>query len=84
LINRDPSEPGRAFLLPLLRNRTTNTSLAYFTKVMVPLSERLFNAKTASESVRPIEAKVYEALVDQVWACLKGFCDVPIDLTKVP
>lgn len=50
---------------------------------MVPLSERLFNAKTVSESVRPIEAKVYEALVDQVWACLKGFCDVPIDLTKV-
>lgn len=80
--DRDPSQPGRAFLLPILRQRTTNTSLTFFTQTMVPLSERLFNAKTRVEHSRPIEAKVYEALVEQVWACLKGFCDVPIDLPK--
>lgn len=81
--DRDPSLPGRAFLLPILRAKTTNTTLAYFTNVFVPLSERLFNAKTAAERSRPVEGKVYEALVDQVWGCLKGFCDLPVDLPKV-
>lgn len=81
--DRDTSLPGRAFLLPILRAKTTNTTLAYFTNVFVPLSERLFNAKTIAERSRPIEGKVYEALVDQVWACLKGFCDLPVDLPKV-
>ncbi|PWN39044.1 NUC173-domain-containing protein [Ceraceosorus guamensis] len=78
---------GRAWLLPLMRNRITNTELSHFTQSMVPLSEVLFNKRAAAEEPgpdgkpkRPVEAKVYEALTEQVWALFPAYCDMPTDL----
>ncbi|PWN48929.1 NUC173-domain-containing protein [Violaceomyces palustris] len=79
---------GRAWLLPLMRTRITNTELGHFTRSMVPLSETLFNRRAQAEEggldgkPRPVEAKMYEALTEQVWACFPGYCDLPTDLVN--
>nr|ODO02374.1 ribosomal RNA-processing protein 12 [Cryptococcus depauperatus CBS 7855] len=78
-----PPQPGRAYLLPLIRSHTSNSSLAYFTSVFRPLSERLFNRKMAAEEAgRAGEAKVWEVLVGQIWDSWPGFCEMPRDMTE--
>lgn len=89
----DPEEAGRAWLLPILRSKVTNTHLSHFTSYFVPLSESIYikyreaegraDAPSASEAVKKragIEAKVYEAVVAQIWALFPGYCDLPVDL----
>jgi len=74
-------QPGRAHLLPLIRSRTTNDSLAFFATYFRPLSERLFERKVAAEDGgRAAEAKIWEVIVGQIWDCLPGFCEMPRDL----
>lgn len=88
-------EVGRAWLLPIFKSKITNTKLSHFTGYFVPLSERMFgmlkeseskaeDAKTEMERRRlGIQAKVFEALVQQIWALFPGYCDLPTDLTEV-
>ncbi|EPQ26335.1 uncharacterized protein PFL1_05983 [Pseudozyma flocculosa PF-1] len=71
---------GRAWLLPLMRNKITNAELSHFTQFFVPLSERLFNKRAEVQQERPVEAKMWEALTEQVWACFPSYCDMPVDL----
>jgi len=77
---------GRAWLLPLLRAHTTNTELAHFVNEFVPLSEALFELRVQAEqpsdghAARPVEAKVMEALIEQIWACFPGYCDLSRDV----
>ncbi|WFD19291.1 pre-rRNA processing protein [Malassezia caprae] len=79
---------GRAWLLPLLRAHTTNTELAHFIDEFVPLSEALFELRVQAEqpsdgrAARPVEAKVMEALIEQIWACFPGYCDLARDVEK--
>ncbi|EJT97410.1 NUC173-domain-containing protein [Dacryopinax primogenitus] len=74
-------DEGRAYLLPLLRSRVTNASLGHFVQYFVLLSERLFNVQAkAEEDGKAVEAKVYGALVEQIWACFPAYCDLPVDL----
>jgi ribosomal RNA-processing protein 12 len=83
--NSKQTTPGRAWLLPLLRQRVTNTRLGHFVTFFLPLSERLYSrAQEARNSTgRDVEAKVYEALTEQIWAILPGYCDLPTDLPEV-
>jgi ribosomal RNA-processing protein 12 len=79
-----PPQPGRAHLLPLIRTRTTNDSLGFFAEYFRPLSERIFERKVKAEDAgKDGEAKVWETIVSQIWACLPGFCDMPRDLKDV-
>lgn len=80
---------GRAWLLPLMRTRITNTELSHFVSSMVPLSEMLFNKRAEADETdadgkrkAPVQAKVYEALTEQVWALFPCYCDLPTDLTE--
>ncbi|PWZ01178.1 NUC173-domain-containing protein [Testicularia cyperi] len=74
---------GRAWLLPLIRTKITNTELGHFTGVLVPLSEQLFNRRQDAENgSRPVEAKMWEALTEQIWALFPAYCDMPRDLTS--
>lgn len=80
---------GRAWLLPLMKSRITNSQLKHFVTVMVPLSENLFNKKAEAEKLNnegkptaPVQAKVFEALIEQVWALFSGYCDLPIDMKE--
>ncbi|KAI9263281.1 NUC173 domain-containing protein [Phascolomyces articulosus] len=72
---------GRAFLLPLLKTYTTNTNLAYFVNVLMPLGDRLAEkGQQAKDREMELQAKVYETLVNQIWSLAPGFCDLPKDL----
>ncbi|KAG1463939.1 hypothetical protein G6F56_005184 [Rhizopus delemar] len=83
LENTSSSGIGRAFLLPLLKTYTTNTSLSYFVNALIPLGDRLAQKGEAAAS-RDLEmqAKVYETLVHQIWSLAPGFCDLPTDLAR--
>ncbi|CDU24950.1 related to RRP12-Protein required for normal pre-rRNA processing [Sporisorium scitamineum] len=73
--------PGRAWLLPLIRTKINNTELGHFTGDLVSLSEKIFNKRQEAESDgRPVEAKMYEALTEQIWALFPAYCAMPRDL----
>lgn len=75
--------PGRAWLLPILRDYTANTNLAHFRKEMVPLSETIFQRILDHGSAqKTMEMKIYETVVQQIWSILPGYCDLPLDLVE--
>ncbi|KDQ21665.1 hypothetical protein BOTBODRAFT_26095 [Botryobasidium botryosum FD-172 SS1] len=83
LLPEDADKGGRGFLLSLIASHTTNTRLSHFTLRFIPLSEKFFELQTkAIENDKMIEAKVWESCIDQVWSCLKGYCDLCIDLRE--
>ena len=79
---RGKSKQGRAWLMPLLRDNVRNTKLAHFKNNMVPLSESLYQ-KVLESSQKTTETKILETLVQQIWACLPGYCDLPLDVPEV-
>lgn len=76
-------QAGRAWMLPILRDYTSNTNLTHFKTEMVPLSEVMFQRVLEhGEAPKTMEIKIYETLVQQVWSLLPGYCDLPLDLTE--
>ena len=76
-----PGQPGRAWLLPILRDHVQNTNLMHFRSEFVPLSESMFQRVIDNESSeKTMEIKIFETLVQQVWALLPGYCNLPLDL----
>ncbi|ETS79544.1 hypothetical protein PFICI_09397 [Pestalotiopsis fici W106-1] len=75
-------QPGRAWLLPIMRDYTSNTNLQHFRDEMVPLSEAMFQKVLDNgDAPKTMEIKIYETLVSQIWSILPGYCDLPLDLT---
>lgn len=73
----------RAWLLPLLRDHTQNTRLAYFVRHLLPLAEAMGAlVRDLHEQRRSVEAKAYEQLEAQLWSTLPGFCTVPTDVPE--
>ncbi|KAL9050406.1 MAG: hypothetical protein Q9162_006654 [Coniocarpon cinnabarinum] len=70
---------GRAWLIPVIRDHVSNTSLAHFKTSFVPLSERLFQNVMDAGDKKTMETKIFETLVQQIWSCLPGYCDRPTD-----
>jgi ribosomal RNA-processing protein 12 len=78
------SEPGRVWLLPLMRDSVSNTRLAYFKAELVPLSAKMFQRiLDHGDAEKTLEVKIYETIVNQIWATLPGYFDLPIDLQEV-
>ncbi|ODA82552.1 hypothetical protein RJ55_01059 [Drechmeria coniospora] len=76
-------QPGRAWMFPILRDYTSNTTLAHFKKEMVPLSQLMFQkVLDHGEADKTMEIKIYETLVQQTWSILPGYCDLPLDLPE--
>ncbi|KAF2400255.1 NUC173-domain-containing protein [Trichodelitschia bisporula] len=74
---------GRAWLLPIMRDSVHNTNLAHFRKELVPLSEKLYQKVVDhGKADKTMEIKIYETVVQQIWAILPGYCDLPLDLTS--
>lgn len=74
-------QPGRAWLLPLLRDNVSNTSLAHFKSEFVPLSQLMYQrVMDHGEREKTMEIKIYETVVHQIWATLPGYCDLPQDV----
>ena len=74
-------QPGRAWMLPILRDHVQNTNLAHFRAEFVPLSEMMFQKVIDNgTSEKTMEIKIFETLVQQTWALLPGYCNLPLDL----
>ncbi|KAI4163159.1 MAG: hypothetical protein LQ342_003287 [Letrouitia transgressa] len=77
------SDPGRAWLLPVLRDHVRNTNLTHFRTEFVPLSEIMFQ-KVLDDSgpEKSMEIKIFETIVQQIWSLLPGYCNLPLDLVS--
>ena len=76
-------QAGRAWLLPILRDHVTNTRLAHFKSEFVPLSEIMFQRVLDNAGAeKSMEIKIFETLVQQIWALLPGYCDLALDVTE--
>ena len=83
LVKPAKGQPGRAWLLPLMRESVSNTRLVHFKAELVPLSEVMFERVLSHGAAeKTMEIKVFETVVSQVWACLPGYCELPLDLTQ--
>ena len=83
LSNAGPDRPGRAWMLPLLRDNVANTRLGHFREEFVPLSERIYGRSWKTRArTRTMQTKIYETLVQQIWALLPGYCTLPLDLRE--
>ncbi|SCU81193.1 LANO_0B02256g1_1 [Lachancea nothofagi CBS 11611] len=81
LTNASDENPGRAWLIPLIRDNTKNSHLALFTKDFMPLIQ-YFEDKIATLSSESVQSKVFETVISQLWSTLTNFCDLPVDLTE--
>ena len=82
LAKPEEGQPGKAWLLPILRDHVQNTNLAHFRSEFVPLSETMFQKVIDNgTSEKTMEIKIFETLVQQIWALLPGYCNLPLDLT---
>ncbi|KAK9487141.1 NUC173 domain-containing protein [Lipomyces starkeyi] len=83
LENPGPKQPGRAFLLPLLRDNIRNAKLSHFINYMVPLGDHL-SQKLAefTEEEKTVQIKIYATLIEQIWSLLPRYCDLPSDLRQ--
>ncbi|GKT87270.1 ribosomal RNA-processing protein 12 [Colletotrichum tofieldiae] len=76
-------QQGRAWMFPILRDYLSNTNLAHFRQEMVPLSELMFQrVLDHGKAEKTMEVKIFETLVQQIWATLPGYCDLPLDVTE--
>ncbi|KAH6621285.1 NUC173 domain-containing protein [Chaetomium sp. MPI-SDFR-AT-0129] len=76
-------QPGRAWMLPLLRDYTSNTNLGHFKSEFVPLSAAMFQrVLDHGAAAKTMEVKIFETVVQQIWSILPGYCDLPLDLTE--
>ena len=76
-----PGQSGRAWLLPILRDHIQNTNLVHFKSEFVPLSELMFQRVIDNgSSEKTMEIRIFETLVQQIWALLPGYCNLPLDL----
>ncbi|KAL8996247.1 MAG: hypothetical protein Q9188_006612, partial [Gyalolechia gomerana] len=76
-------QPGRAWLLPILRDNVINTNLAHFRSEFVPLSEAMYQRVIDNRDLeKTMEIKIFETIVQQTWALFPGYCNLPLDLDK--
>ena len=83
LVKPVPGQPGRAWLLPILRDHVSNANLAHFRSEFVPLSEAMYQRVIDNGGAeKTMEIKIFETIIQQIWALLPGYCNLPRDLTE--
>lgn len=83
IIQQKNGQPGRVWMLPILRDNVTNTDLRHFRSELVPLSEALYQKMEDFRSAeKAVEVKIFETLVQQTWGILPGYCELPLDLVE--
>lgn len=83
IAQQKPGQPGRVWLLPILRDNVSNTNLAHFRSEFVPLSEALYQRVLEyGKAEKTVEVKIFETLIQQTWSILPGYCELPLDLEK--
>ncbi|SCU77963.1 LAFA_0A04192g1_1 [Lachancea sp. 'fantastica'] len=79
LMNATNENPGRASLLPLIRDYTSNSHLSFFVKELMPLITA-FEDRVNTLSAESLQGKVFETVISQLWSTLPNFCDLPVDV----
>ena len=79
LNNEIANQPGRAWLLPLLRGYTRNAKLSIFITDLLPVA-RDFESKLDSFPKESVQLRIYQTIIDQIWSTLPHFAELPIDL----
>lgn len=79
LIKPTNANPGRAWLLPLLRDNVRNSSLKFYINEILPMID-VFTEKITTLEPNSMHVKVFETVIDQIWSLLPHFCDLPNDL----
>jgi len=83
LITPKAGQPGRAWMLPLMRDSVRNTNLSHFRKELVPLSEKMFSRVLGqAPGQKSMEAKIFETVVQQIWATLPAYCDGALNIRE--
>jgi len=83
IIEQKNGQPGRVWMLPILRDSVTNTNLRHFRSEFVPLSEAMYQKMVDFRSAeKHVETKIFETLVQQTWGILPGYCELPLDLVE--
>lgn len=73
-------EPGRAWLLPILRDNVRFASLGYFKQNILPLVSFFGEKIEAASNKESMHIKIFQTIVDQVWSLFPHFADLPKDL----
>ncbi|AJW10566.1 Rrp12p [Saccharomyces cerevisiae YJM1083] len=81
LDNPSSERPGRAWLLPLIRDNTKNANLATFQNELAPYIKS-FQSKFDKVPEESIQLRVFQTIVDQIWSTLPRFCELPMDLRE--
>lgn len=79
LENPSDKNPGRAWLLPIIRDYTKNAKLSIFINDFIPLI-KYFEATFEKLPEESVQLKVFQTVVDQIWSTLPRFCELPSDL----
>ena len=79
LNNEIANQPGRAWLLPLLRDYTRNAKLSIFITDLLPVAKD-FESKLDSFPKESVQLRIYQTIIDQIWSTLPHFAELPIDL----
>lgn len=83
MVRPNVGQPGRAWLLPILRDHTANTSLAHFLSEMLPISAAISERiSTYGGAEKTKETNALEMIIRQVWSILPGYCTAPLDLRE--
>jgi ribosomal RNA-processing protein 12 len=83
IIEQKAGQPGRVWLLPIMRDNVSNTNLSHFRSEMVPLSEALYQRVLEyGQSEKTVEVKIFETIIQQTWSMLPGYCELPLDLDQ--
>lgn len=81
LQNPSDSKPGRAWLLPILRDNIKHAKLSTYITEFVPLI-KFFRTKSEGLTKDSVQFKVFETVIDQIWSILPRFCDLPTDVVQ--
>lgn len=71
--------PGRAWMLPILRDNVRAADLGFYIKDIMPVVP--FFEEKAQQSQK--HAQIFKTIIDQVWSLLPHFCDLPMDLQSL-
>jgi len=75
-INDDTINLKRGWMIPLLKDCITSSSISFFKDVLLPI------AMMCEEKMKePINGKTYEFLVPQIWSILPSICNNASDVT---
>ncbi|AGO13853.1 AaceriAGL014Cp [[Ashbya] aceris (nom. inval.)] len=80
--NPSDNRPGRAWLIPLIRDHTKNSLLSIFAKEFIP-TIRHFESTIEKLDKESIQCKLFQTVVDQLWSTFPQFCCLPKDLRDV-